>query len=172
MTSHVSIDIGQLTRPITGIRCQKRSGRAEIYQDAQRTHHNRGDGDGFADDHDLVHLFVIVEIGGNHHHDSAGRQADTEREVGDVQPPTDVVGHVGDDHAVGHLMSPCVRADERDRGQDDHPEIETQSAIGGLAEPPPEESEDSCVSHAMWSSGVFGGEWLGRSLQSDMGHER
>jgi hypothetical protein len=59
----VSIEIGQLKRPMPGIMCQKRSGRPRSTT-TNRAHHERRDGEQLADDHDVVHVVVSVEVGG------------------------------------------------------------------------------------------------------------
>ena len=57
-----------------------------------------------------MHLFVVIEVCWDDHHDAACCESDDECEVGDVESPGDVVGHVGCDHAVGELVGPCINA--------------------------------------------------------------
>jgi hypothetical protein len=61
------------------------------------------------------------------HHDPSGGEADDKGEVGDGEPPGDMVGHRGDDHAVPHLDGPGAGADERDAGEHEHPGVEPQN---------------------------------------------
>ena len=112
----------------------------EVNQNAERTHDDSGDGDGFADDHHFVHVFIIVKVGGDDHHDSTGRKSDSERKVRDIESPTDVVGHIGDNHALRNLMSPRVRSDQGDGRQDDHPDVESKATVGCLPQSPPQEA--------------------------------
>jgi hypothetical protein len=68
-------------------------GPAHVDDDEADAHRDGRDGQELADDHDVVHVVVVVEVGRDDHHHRAGGQADAEGEVGDVEAPRDVVGH-------------------------------------------------------------------------------
>jgi hypothetical protein len=114
-------------------------GSSEVGDDEQQAHDDRGDRKQLADDHDVMHQPIAVEVGGDDHHHATRRHADEEREVGDVQAPAHVIGHVRQDHAVHDLVRPGVGADERHRRQHRHPRVEEQVAVGRQHERPPEE---------------------------------
>ena len=95
MTSHVSIETGQLNRPTTGMRCQKRSGRPMSTMTNIRHIIEHGDREQLAEHDDVVQRVVVVDVRGDDEHDRRGRHADEVREVRDVRAPRDLVDHVG-----------------------------------------------------------------------------
>jgi hypothetical protein len=105
-------------------------GPAKISDDEHDAHHDRGDSEQFADDHDVVHLPVVIDVSGDHHHHAARREPDEEGEVRDVESPRDVIGHCGHGHAVTDLHGPGIRADQRYGGEQRHPRVEKPATIG------------------------------------------
>jgi len=68
-----------------------------------------------------VQLFVFVDIGGKHHGHCRGSHADHKHETGQIEPPTDLVVEVGDDHAVGDLYIFAITPEHDEKGQEQHP---------------------------------------------------
>jgi hypothetical protein len=99
-----------------------------------RRHRDGRDGEQLADDDHVVHGVVAVEVRGDHHHHAARGEADGEGEVGDVEPPRDVVAHARHAHAVHDLLGPRVDAHEHHGGEHGHPDVEGPVAVGGAVE--------------------------------------
>jgi hypothetical protein len=106
-------------------------GAPEVYVHEQERHDDRGHGEQLTDDHHVVHGLVFVDVGRDHHHHRPGGEADGEGEVGDVQPPRDVVTHGGEAHAAHNLLGPGVHAHERQRREQGHPGVKRPAAVGG-----------------------------------------
>ena len=60
---------------------------AEICDHEHQAHDNRSDGQQLADDDGVVHVLVMINIGGNDHHHTPGGETDEEGEVRDVESP-------------------------------------------------------------------------------------
>ena len=102
---------------------------AKIDYHTERTHNDGCNGHSFADDDDLVHLFVVVEICRDDHHYTPGGQANTERKVCDVKSPTYMIRHVRANHAADNLMGPSVGTHQSQCGQQSHPGVEDERAF-------------------------------------------
>ena len=53
------------------------------------------DGEQFTDDDGVMHVAVVIDVGGDDHHYAARSETDDEGEVGNVEPPGNVIGHSG-----------------------------------------------------------------------------
>ena len=132
---------GKVELPEAGHHVPEAVGPTEIAHDEHDAHDDGGDGEQLADDDDVVHLFVMIKVGRDDHHDATSGQADEEGEVCDVEAPGDVVAHGSEGHAIAHLDGPGVRADEEDGGEQRHPHIKLPATLDGLAEGVPGKAE-------------------------------
>ncbi len=98
-------------------------GTAQVHGHEQQAHDDRGDGQELAENHQIMHLAVLVDVGGNHQHHRGGGHAHQEREVGDVQAPRHLVGHARGRQALDQLLAVGMHAHQREDGQDAHPEV-------------------------------------------------
>ncbi len=78
-------------------------GPAEVDRHEQQAHDDHGHRQQFAEDHQVVQVHVAVDVDRDDQHHRRRRQPDQEGEVGDVEPPGDLVGHAGGDQAVDEL---------------------------------------------------------------------
>ena len=95
----------------------------EIDRHEQQTHDDRGHREQLAKNHQIVQIAIAVDIHGNHEHHRGGGHADQEREVRDVQPPRDLVGHPGQRESVDELPAIRVQPEQHKNRQHEHPGV-------------------------------------------------
>ena len=95
---------------------------ADIDGDEQQAHGDGANGQQFAVKDDLANRFPVVDIGGNDQHDRGRRHAYQEREVPDIESPTDLVAHRRQAKPVAHLLAVGQRSREDQKRQKGEPQ--------------------------------------------------
>jgi hypothetical protein len=101
ITSHESMEIGEVEAEHHVVEAV---GSPQVHHHEQERHDDRRDREEVGEDHQVAQLAVAVDVHGDHHRGGGGGHADQEREVGDVEPPGDLVGHPGHAHPVHELL--------------------------------------------------------------------
>ena len=76
---------------------------AQVNHHEEDGHDHRGHSDAFTDQHDVLDVFPVEDVGGDHQHDRGGRNAHQIGEVGDVRAPRYLVAHARGDQALLQL---------------------------------------------------------------------
>ena len=103
-TSQDRRDCGKFRMPNFGDQVPEPVGPPDVHGDEEQAHDHRGDGQHLAEHHDLLDRLPVVDVGGDDEQDRGRGHADEEGEVGDVEPPGNLVPHRGDDQAVLQLV--------------------------------------------------------------------
>ena len=95
----------------------------QIHGDKGQAHQNRRDGEQFAEDNQVVQVLVLVNVNRDYEHDRGGGDADEKGEIGDVDAPGYLIGHVGHDEAVDKLLGIGVQTQQTNGKQRPRPEV-------------------------------------------------
>ena len=120
---------------------QEPVGPPQVDRDEQQAHDDHRHGQQFAEDHHVVQVQVAVDVDRNHQHRGGGRQAHQVREVGDVEPPGNLVGHARGDQPVDELLAVGVEPGQRKQREHEHPQVVAPVADEAQPEAIPEETE-------------------------------
>src|SRR5262245_4751289 len=95
---------------------------ADVDHDEANGHDKRGDGERFAHEYSSFEIDVVQHVRGHDEHHSGGGDADEESEVGDVESPTDLVVHAGDNQPITQLNGVGEQAGAHDSSENAHPD--------------------------------------------------
>ena len=70
-------------------------GVAQIHENKHQAHDQGANGHNLTDDHNLVQIFVVEDLGWQDYHNGRRRHAHQKREVGYIESPTHDIGHIG-----------------------------------------------------------------------------
>ncbi len=115
---------------------------SEIGDHEHDGHRDGGDRHALADEDDVLDVLAVKDIGRDHEQHGRRRDADEEREVGDVEAPRHLVAHAGHDETVRELLRVIPGADRDDERERTEPQPVFARAAEHLAAAVDDEAND------------------------------